>query len=136
MRRKRDDKRVLRSGNGRQNASKRKFGRSKNKFNTRPANPRNQRKRKPKQQRKSSGKLMFLVILVLVAFVIGAGMGVYLSFYDGSNDPHFEDVTENMTKNVNSSGVVYDNEVDGMDFNENGTSQIDMEYLSTHTYEE
>lgn len=134
MRRKKDDKRVLRSGNGRQNTSKRKFRRSKNKFNNRPSMPRSQMNRKPKQPRKSSGMLMFLVILVLVAFVIGAGIGVYLSFYDSSNEPHFEDVTEEMTKNINNTSVVYDKDVDGMDYNENGTSQLETDYL--RVYEE
>ena len=136
MRRKEDDKRVLRSGNGRQNNSKRRFGRNKNKFNNRPPKSRVQRNRRPKKPRKSSGTLMFLVILALVAFVIGAGMGVSLSFDDGDDgQPHFENVTEEMTKNVNGSKVVdYDKEVDGIDYNENGSSQLNMQYIQSNEY--
>jgi hypothetical protein len=136
MRRKKDDKRVLRSGNGRQNTSKRKFGRSRNKFNNRQSMPRNPRNRRPKKQRKSSGTLMFLVIIALVAFVIGAGIGVSLSFDDGSDKPHFENVTEEMTKNVNNSSVVYDMEVDDIDYNENGSSQLNSQYLKSNEEEE
>ena len=77
---------------------------------------------------------MFIVILALVAFVIGAGMGVSLSFDDGSDgQPHFENVTKEMTKNVNNtSSVIYDKEVDDIDFNENTTSQLDTDYLKTY----
>lgn len=134
MRRKKDNKRVLRSGNGRQNTSKRKFGRNKNKFNTRPASPRNPRNRRPKKQRKSSGTLMFIVIIALVAFVIGAGIGVSLSFDDGNDgQPHYENVTKEMTKNVNQSEVVFDKEVDGIDYNENtSSSQLNTQYLKTY----
>ena len=135
MRRKKDDKRVLRSGNGRQNTSKRKFRRSRNKFNNRPPRHQNQTYRKPKRQRKSSGALMFIVILALVAFVIGAGIGVSLSFDDSSEQPHVENVTEEMTKNVNNSSVVFDMEVDGIDYNENGSSQLNAQYLKSNEEE-
>ena len=129
MRRKKDDKRVLRSGNGRQNTSKRKFRRSRNKFNNRPPRHQNQ------TYRKSSGALMFIVILALVAFVIGAGIGVSLSFDDSSEQPHVENVTEEMTKNVNNSSVVFDMEVDGIDYNENGSSQLNAQYLKSNEEE-
>ncbi|WP_292887139.1 hypothetical protein [Methanobrevibacter sp. UBA212] len=132
MRRRKDDKRVLRSGNGRQNTSNRKFGRNKSKFVNRPSAPRKQRQRKPKQPRKSSGTLMFIVILALVAFVIGAGIGVSLSFdNDDSSQPHYENVTKEMTENVSANEVTYDKAVDGKDFNENGTSQLDMQYIQS-----
>lgn len=76
---------------------------------------------------------MFLVILALVAFVIGAGMGVSLSFDDGSDSqPHFENVTKEMTKNVNNSSVIFDKEVDDVDYNENITSQLDTDYLKKY----
>lgn len=144
MRRKKDDKRVLRAGNGRQNTSKRKFGRSKGLFNNRQSNPRGPRNRgprnpvnrRPKHQRKSSGTLMLIVIIALVAFVIGAGIGVSLSFDDGSSDqPKFENVTDEMTKNVNNSTVVYDIETDKIDYNENGTPQLNVQYTQ-QIYEE
>lgn len=89
-----------------------------------------QRQRKPKQPRKSSGTLMFIVIIALVAFVIGAGIGVSLSFDDGNDgQPHFENVTEEMTKNITANEVIYDKEVDGIDYNENGSSLIDTQYI-------
>ena len=132
MRRRKDDKRVLRSGNGRQNTSKKKFGRNKSKFINRPSGPRKQRQRKPKQPRKSSGTLMFIVILALVAFVIGAGIGVSLSFDNGDDgQPHYENVTKEMTENVSANEVTYDKAVDGKDFNENVTSQLDMQYIQS-----
>jgi hypothetical protein len=132
MRRRKDDKRVLRSGNGRQNTSNRKFGRNKSKFVNRPSAPRKQRQRKPKHPRKSSGTLMFIVILALVAFVIGAGIGVSLSFdNDDSSQPHYENVTKEMTENVSANEVTFDKAEDGKDYNENGTSQLDMQYIQS-----
>ncbi|MEE1334937.1 hypothetical protein [Methanobrevibacter sp.] len=134
MRQRKNNKIVLRSGNGRQNAPKRKFGRNKDKFVNRPSRPRNPRNRKPKKQRKSSGALMVVVIIALIAFVIGAGIGVSLSFNDGNdNQPHFENVTEEMTNNVNGTEVVFDKEVDGVDYNENGSSsQLNAKYLKAN----
>ena len=81
---------------------------------------------------------MFIVILALVAFVIGAGMGVSLSFDDGTSgggQDHFENVTEEMTKNVNNSSVVFDIETDGIDYNENGSSQLNSQYLKSNEEE-
>lgn len=75
---------------------------------------------------------MFIVILALVAFVIGAGIGVSLSFDNGDDSqPHFENVTKEMTENVTPNEVTFDKEVDGKDFNENGTSQLDMQYIQS-----
>ena len=78
---------------------------------------------------------MFIVILALVAFVIGAGIGVSLSFDDSTEQPHVENVTEEMTKNVNNSSVVFDMEVDGIDYNENGSSQLNAQYLKSNEEE-
>lgn len=131
MRRKKDDKRVLRSGNGRQNTSKRKIGRNrKNNFNYRPNMSYNPRNRNSHKKRKTSGTLILIMVLALVAFVIGAGIGVSLSFDDGSDDegPQYENVTEEMLKDVNSSKAIsYDKEVDAVDFNENTTSQLNIQ---------
>jgi flagellar basal body-associated protein FliL len=132
MRRKKDNKRVLRSGNGRQTTSKRKIRRKKNKFNSPPANPRNRNKRRTRKKRKTSGTIVLIMVIALIAFVIGAGMGVSLSFDDGSTDddkPQFENVTEEMTSNLNDTpDVSYDKEVDGVDYNENATSQFNIDY--------
>ena len=77
---------------------------------------------------------MFIVIIALVAFVIGAGMGVSLSFDDGNDgQPHFENVTEEMTKDVNQSKVIqYDKDIDNVDYNENTSSQITTDYQTTY----
>ena len=126
MRRNGNNKRVLRSGNGRKSSSKRKFRR-----NNLPSRPKNYGPKRNGKKRKSNGRLVFLMIIALVAFVLGAGIGISLSFDDGSADdgPHFENVTKEMTTNLNknnNSTVVYDSEVDDVDFNENQTSQINM----------
>jgi len=135
MRRKKENKRVLRSGNGRQNTSKRKIRRSNNNhFNNRPVisrGPVNRRKKK----RKTSKTLMVMMIVALIAFVIGAGIGVSLSFDNDSGDdkPQFENVTKEMTSGLNETEqVYYDKEVDDVDFNENSTSQLDIQYKYTY----
>lgn len=132
MRRNKDDKRVLRSGNGRQNTSKRKIRRKKNNFNNRPAMSRNPPNRRRKQKRKTSGFLVLIMIIALAAFIIGAGIGVSLSFDDGDSGddaPKFENVTKEMTTDLNDTEEVYfDKEVDNVDYNENQTSQFESQY--------
>ena len=135
MRRNKDDKRVLRSGNGRQNnTSKRKVRRrsNKNNFNNRPVMSRGPKNRR-KNKRKTSKAVMLVMIVALVAFVIGAGIGVSLSFDDGSDDqPQFENVTKEMTTGLNDTEPIYfDKEVDDVDYNENETSQLDIQYTYT-----
>jgi hypothetical protein len=73
---------------------------------------------------------MIFMIVALIAFVIGAGIGVSLSFDDGNDDqPQFENVTKEMTTGLNDTEQVYfDKEVDDVDFNENVTSQLDVQY--------
>lgn len=135
MRRNKDDKRVLRSGNGRQTNSRRKKRNSRQLFsrgqkrNNVPVNPRN--RRASRRKRKSNGKLVFVMIVALIAFVIGAGIGVSLSFNDGNADegPKFVNVTNEMTTNIsNTSDVIFDKSTDGVDFNENTTPQLDVSY--------
>lgn len=130
MRRKKDDKRVLRPGNGRNNKRNRRTpnlsfrNRNNNSYRNRPAgqNPR------VKKQKKRSSKTVLVVILVLVAFVIGAGMGVLLSFDDGTdnnNETHVQNVTKEMTSNLtNKSGYVNFDDSDAVDYNENQSSGI------------
>ena len=74
MRRKKDDKRVLVSPRDtRRNKSSRR--------QTRRVPQRNVRQ-KPKRNRTT----VILVILALIAFVIGAGIGISLSFDDGNDE--------------------------------------------------
>lgn len=123
MRRKKDDKRVLRAGNGRQNKSRR-IKRDNRQFmsprndNYYPRTPHNRR------SKKSNGKLVFLMIIALVAFVIGAGIGVSLTFEDNQADdgPHFVNVTKEMTSDLNDTeDVYYDRSADDIDYNQNQT---------------
>ena len=146
MRRKKDDKRVLRSGNGRQNKSGRFKLRRNNARNRGPSRPprgprrnnaRNFGPNRPplnnrgvKQKRKANKTLVFLMVLALIAFVIGAGIGVSLSFDDGGDEgPHYKNVTKEMTSNLNSNDddVYYDYDADTVDFNENDTQMIKRE---------
>ena len=111
MRRKKDDKRVL--------VSPRDTRRSKSsRRQTRRAPQRNVR-----QKPKRNGITVILVILALIAFVIGAGIGISLSFDDGNDDgPRWINVTEEMTTNLNDTQhVYYDTELDDVDFNDNAT---------------
>ena len=117
MRRKKDDKRVLVSPrDNRQKKSRRqKIRRSKS--NSMPYN-------KPKSNSKRSRRTVFLMILALVAFVIGAGIGISLSFENNSDDsgPQWVNVTKEMTSDLNDTEpVIYDQEVDDIDFNDNET---------------
>lgn len=107
MRRKKNDKRVLISPRDNRN-----HPRSRN---------RRYNQRKP---RKTNGITLILMILAIVAFVIGAGIGVSLSFDDGSQDesPHVQNVTKEMTTNLNDTEPIYYDELeDNIDFNDNET---------------
>lgn len=131
MRRNKDDKRVLRSGNGRQNPPKRKIRRNNKSIKNRHMMSRTPQNRRSRPKRKTSGFLVLIMIIALAAFVIGAGIGVSLSFDDGSGDdaPQFENVTKEMTTGLNDTEQVYfDKEVDDVDFNENETSQLEIKY--------
>ena len=107
MRRKKDDKRVLVSPRDNRQRNSRRRGRR---------NPPNNRK-----EAKRNKKTVFLMILALVAFVIGAGFGVSLSF-DHDDGPQWENVTKEMTTNLNDTeSFYYDYEVDDVDYNDNET---------------
>lgn len=110
MRRKKDDKRVLISPRENRKKTSRRQKRMKPTHNTR-------------NNHKRSGRTVFLMILALLAFVIGAGIGISMSFDDGSDDgPHWVNVTKEMTTNLNDTEpVYYDSEVDDVDFNSNDT---------------
>ncbi len=113
MRRKKDDKRVLFSpkGNRQKRSNKRKINLPQ--FQRQP--------QRPRKQNKWGNVTVFIIILALVAFVIGAGIGISLSF-DNDDGPHWQNVTEEMTTNLNETDdFTYDKEVDGVDFNSNDT---------------
>ena len=140
MRRKKDDKRVLRSGNGRQNnAPRMKLRRgNKNNLKNRPVMRRNPNTGRARKKRKSSKTVMAIMIIALIAFVIGAGIGVSLSFDTGTEDegPHYENVTKEMTSNLNDTEeVYYEKNVDDVDFNQNQTSQLNDVYTNVSTVE-
>ena len=121
MRRKKDDKRVLvsprdaRKKNSRRQKIRMPINNSRN-------NSRNYNRNNPRNKRKRSGLTVFLMILALVAFVIGAGIGISLSFDDGDDGPHWVNVTEEMTTGLNETEpIYYDSELDDIDFNSNET---------------
>ena len=131
MRRKKDDKRVLRAGNGRNNKRNSRSlnlgrkGRNNNSHRNRNARPNH----RVKKEKKRSRKTVLLMILVLVAFVIGAGIGVLMSFDNGTdnadNETHVENVTVEMTSNLsNDSGYAYFDDADHVDYNANQSSEI------------
>ena len=132
MRRKKDDKRVLVSPrDARKNKSRRQ------KIRRPTSNSRNNNRTTPRNKRKRSGLTVFLMILALVAFVIGAGIGISLSFDDGSDDgPHWVNVTEEMTTGLNDTEpVYYDSELDDIDFNSNETlTELNMTAADIPSY--
>ena len=64
-----------------------------------------------------------LIILALIAFVVGAGVGVSMALgsFDDKNATegvHVENVTVEMTSNLNKKNIsVYDYEYEGIDYN-------------------
>ena len=82
MSRKKDDKRVLFSPNNNRSrrSNKRKAPKFKPTFQSR-------------KQRKWGNITVFLIILALVAFVVGVGSGISLTF-ESDEDTHWENVTE------------------------------------------
>ena len=89
----------------------------------------NNRQRMPnnrqRKKRKTNGITLTLMIIALVAFIIGAGIGISLSFEEEAPDegPHYENVTDEMTSNLNdTTPVSFDKGVDDADFNDNQTA--------------
>ena len=143
MRRKKDDKRVLRAGNGRNNKRNRRTPNLsfKRKNNNGPRNRNTMPYQRVKKQKKRNRKTVLLMILVLLAFVIGAGMGVLMSFdkeaADNSTETQIENVTVQMTSHLNESNDLgYDEYYDQVDYNENQSSGIlgaeDNPYYNTY----
>ncbi len=119
MRRKKDDKRVLVSPrDNRKNAGKRqKIRRNRNRRINNANNYNNVKKSK------TSKITLFLMIFALVAFVVGAGLGIFWNIEDNNHEaPQWINVTEEMTTNLNDTEpVYYDAAVDDVDFNSNKT---------------
>lgn len=134
MRRKKDDKRVLRRGNGRDAKKHRmptniiKRNNNNGPRNRNPYRSRNDNWNRNRKPKKRSRKTVLLMILVLVAFIIGAGIGVMMSFDNGTssedNETHIENVTVEMTTHLNETEDVVFDESDAVDFNENQSSEI------------
>ncbi|MDO5831204.1 MAG: hypothetical protein Q4Q14_00070 [Methanobrevibacter sp.] len=119
MRRKKDDKRVLVSPREtRKKANKRQLLGNRNR-RIRNANNYNNNVKKSK----TSKITLFLMIFALVAFVVGAGLGMIWNAEDNTHEaPHWINVTEEMTTNLNDTEpVYYDASVDDVDFNSNQT---------------
>ena len=124
-----NDKRVLRSGNGRpKGTSHRNVRRQTDNYSikNRYQMSKSHNNRRAKKQRKTSGFLVLTMIIALLAFVIGAGIGVSLSLDDGSDNGNdgtgFQNVTSEMMNSANTTThVSYDKSVDGVDFNKNQT---------------
>ena len=143
MRRKKDDKRVLRAGNGRNKKKKSRlpsFKRNNNKrnisysFNNNNYNRQYSRNNNYNNQKKRSGKSVLIMVIILLAFIVGAGAGIFMSFEAENNAtnitnnttdaPHVENVTVEMTSNLNKSKDVTFDESDAVDFNENKSAEI------------
>ena len=144
MRRKKDDKRVLRAGNGINNQKKSRlpsFKRNNNKRNISYSfnnnnnyNRQYSRNNNYNNQKKRSGKSVLIMIIILLAFIVGAGAGIFMSFEAENNAtnitnnttdaPHVENVTVEMTSNLNKSKDVTFDESDAVDFNENKSAEI------------
>ena len=81
--------------------------------------------------RRNEGKIALIMILALIAFVVGSAIGISVSMneqdnatVDSNNTTHVENVTVEMTSNLNNKQPVeFDYETDYVDYNENYTNQ-------------
>ena len=121
MRRKKDDKRVL--------VSPRDAHKKNNKRQLIKRNRNNRIRHSNKygnnvRRSKTSRITIILMVLALLAFVVGAGLGIFWNLDSSSQDdgPHWINVTEEMTTNLNETEpVYYDASVDDVDYNSNQT---------------
>ena len=127
-RRNKEDKRVLR---GRPNNNR-------NNKRNKPLIQRNRNSSLPvrqnrKQKRKTNKTVLILMIIALIAFVIGAGIGVSISLDEDVEDetPQYENVTVEMTSNLNETEPVYFDSDDDIDYN--NQSDISQFNLSNQT---
>ncbi|WP_405303606.1 hypothetical protein [Methanobrevibacter sp.] len=100
-RRKKNDKRVL-----------------KPRYTSPPPQTKRMGMNKHRKPRKSSRTTLFVIVLVLVAFVIGAGIGVSMALGGSEDDgPHVENVTVEMTNNLTKNHTDFDYDMDYIDYN-------------------
>ena len=121
MRRKKDDKRVLVSPRDahKKNNKRQLIKRTRNNRIRHSNNYGNNVRRS-----KTSRITIILMVLALLAFVVGAGLGIFWNLDSSSQDdgPHWINVTEEMTTNLNETEpVYYDASVDDVDYNSNQT---------------
>lgn len=121
MRRKKDDKRVLVSPRDAHKKNNRRQLIKRNRNNRiRHSNNYGNNVRRSK----TSKITIIIMVLALLAFVVGAGLGIFWNLDSGSQDdgPHWINVTEEMTTNLNETEpVYYDASVDDVDYNSNQT---------------
>ena len=118
MRRKDDNKRVLRGPPNRNRNKNQNNKRSlKSRFGNQPVPV-----RQYKQKKKTNKKLVIILALALLAFVVGAGIGITMNFDNSSQDSQevqYENVTKEMTTNLNETEpIYYDSELDSVDYND------------------
>ena len=84
--------------------------------------------------KKNEGKIALIMILALIAFVIGSAMGISVSIGEHENQTaennttHYENVTVEMTSNLNKNKTVeLDAVQDSVDYN-NQTLQNNTAY--------
>ena len=110
---KEDNKRVLRAGNGRRQSSnnKKHYSSNSKRFkgnnNQLPPYMKNNSQMQVYQKKKNHSRLTFIIVIIaLIAFVAGAGFGVSLSFDDDNSnkvqlgDTYVENVTQEMLESV------------------------------------
>lgn len=81
---------------------------------------------------KNDGTLVVFMIIALIAFCVGAGIGVSMVISDdgadvANNTTHIENVTHEMTTNLTDTNdnLAYDSEKDESNYLEKGESNLD-----------
>jgi uncharacterized protein YneF (UPF0154 family) len=78
--------------------------------------------------RRNEGIIALLMILILIAFVIGSAIGIFISINEHNNQTnennttHVENVTVEMTSNLHKKNEVVIEEGDLVDYGKNNTS--------------
>ena len=125
-RRKQNDKRVLKSRYSQPPKQKRRMRN----------NSRNRNYYRPKKQSKTSKTTLLIVILALIAFVAGAGAGVSMALgvfeENSTNETHVENVTVQMTSNLNETSMPVD-QYDGRKIDYNNRSDVEQYNLTNLT---
>ena len=71
------------------------------------------------------------MIIALIAFIIGAGVGISLNMNNTASDdaPHYQNVTKEMTNNLTSNEKIQSSSDDSKDYNENQSSKESITYV-------